>query len=156
MFESLIRIEGFLDGINVLLPPNIYIEAASKEQDVWYNSILVSSLLSFTLGVILTFFGEYFIFYYKERKELERYEYYLLSTTLDLLSKINEVDNPQEVSAIKTDFKNLLNDVFSDIRFFKLNSSQKIIDALKKGYQNKNVSEEIDQIKNQRNEIKNR
>lgn len=139
---------------NLLFSQNIFMEVSSKEQDVWYNSVLISSLLSFALGVILTFIGEYIILNHKERKEMEKYEYYLLSTTLDFLVGIKEVSNHTEVEIMKENLRKFLKDLSSDIRFFKLDSSQNIIDALKKGYQNEDFSKEIVMINERRNELK--
>jgi len=91
---------------------------------------------------------------YKEHTELNKYEYHLLSTTLDLLSKMNDPEYGSRKDALRAELKDLLNKTYTDIRFFKLSSSQIIIEALRKGYYNKDFSDEALKIVNRINKLK--
>jgi len=127
------------------------IEFAPNNQNKWYESVLVSSLLSFALGVVLTYVGNYMFSGLQERKELDRYEYYILSVTLDLINRMNE----ERDESTRKDLKDLLNKVHSELRFFKLGTYQLVIAALSKGYNNEDISQEAGKIRDRLERLKN-
>lgn len=83
----------------------------------------------------------------KERTELERYEYTLLSITKDLLNRPPNDETKKEIN----DF---VDKIYPDLRFSKIKSSKLIIDALIKDRNGDDKSEKMTKIDNRIKEIK--
>lgn len=136
-------------SINYLIFQSI--KTASDDQAEWYNSVLISSLLSFALGAILTYLGNYIYSNLQERKELDRYEYYILSVTLNLITRMSEEGSESN----RRDLKDLLNKVHSELRFFKLSTYQLVIAGLSKAYSGSDASDEVRRIRDRLENLKN-
>ena len=115
--------------------------------ELWYNSPLISALLGVIIGAMLTFLTNILYSRLQERSELKRYEYTLLSMTKDLLNRPLDDKTEKEIE----EFVDKIN---LDLRFFKLKSSKLITDALLKAREGKKNSEERTEIDNRLKKIR--
>lgn len=136
---------SFITANNNSFPANLTIQVANNE--LWYNSPLISALLGVIIGAMLTFLTNILYSRLQERSELKRYEYTLLSMTKDLLNRPLDDKTEKEIE----EFVDKIN---LDLRFFKLKSSKLITDALLKAMGGKNNSEERTEIDNRLKKIR--
>jgi hypothetical protein len=130
---------GFVTADNNSFPANLTIQLVNNE--LWYNSPLISVLLGVIIGALLTFLTNILYLGLQERRELKRYEYTLLSTTKDLLNRHLDDKTEKEI-------KDFVDKIHPDLRFSKLKSSELITDALLKAMRGINNSEESTEIDN--------
>jgi len=146
MSEVPLLIDGsFITANNNSFPANLTIQVANNE--LWYNSPLISALLGVIIGAMLTFLTNILYSRLQERSELKRYEYTLLSMTKDLLNRPLDDKTEKEI-------KEFVDKIYPDLRFSKLKSSKLITDALLKAMRGKNNSEESSEIDNQIKKIR--
>jgi capsular polysaccharide biosynthesis protein len=132
---------------NYTFPANLTIQIVSNGKELWYNSPLISSLLGVIVGAVLMVLANILNSRLKERTELERYEYTLLSITKDLLNRPPNDETQKEIN----DF---VDKIYPDLRFSKIKSSKLIIDALIKAMNGDDKSEKMTKIDNRIKEIK--
>jgi hypothetical protein len=101
-----------------------------KSETNFYNSPVIAALLGFSLAFIANIVNDH----RKEKKELDRYEYFILSKTKDIIE--SDQINSKMV-------ENFVFKLYTDLRFSKLESSQVVIDLLKKS----NEDDESNQAK---------
>lgn len=132
---------------NQSLPTNLTIQVVSNSKEMWCDSTLIATLLGVVIGAVLTFLFSRL----QERTELKRYEYNLLSTTVDLLSKPLNTEIEKEI-------KDFVDKTYPDLRFTQIKSGHLMRDALLKAKKGEDCSEEMkkitNQIKNIRNSVK--
>ena len=104
-----------------------------KSSTNWYDSTLFSGMV----GVVIGFLMNKIFDNIKERRELDRYEYTLLSKTKELIK-----ENP--INDANIDF--FVNQLYPDLRFVKLGSSKIITSTLLKAKQGDDYSIEIEAI----------
>ena len=136
---------SFITANNNSFPANLTIQVVNNK--LWYNSPLISALLGVIIGAMLTFLTNILYSRLQERNELKRYEYTLLSVTMDLLNRPLDDKTEKEI-------KDFVDKIYSDLRFSKLKSSNLITDALLKAMRGKNKSEESTEIDSQIKEIR--
>jgi MFS superfamily sulfate permease-like transporter len=126
---------------NTLISNNSLVLASSlntiviilKNVTSWYNSPVIATLLGIIIGFIINLLNDRI----KEKKELDRYEYFILSKTKDIV-KSNQV-NTKIV-------ENFVFKLYTDLRFPKLDSNKMIIDLLKKAKEGGSYQTELDKI----------
>lgn len=132
---------------NQSLPTNLTIQVVSNSKELWYDSTLIATLLGVVVGAVLTVLFSRL----RERTELKRYEYNLLSTTVDLLSKPLNTEIEKEI-------KDFVDKTYPDLRFTQIKSGHLMRDALLKAKKGEDYSEEMKkittQIKNIRNSVR--
>lgn len=136
---------SFITANNNSFPANLTIQVANNE--LWYNSPLISALLGVIIGAMLTFLTNILYSRLQERSELKRYEYTLLSMTKDLLNRPLDDKTEKEI-------EEFVDKIYLDLRFFKLKSSKLITDALLKARKGKKNSEERTEIDNRLKKIR--
>ncbi|HII95910.1 MAG TPA: hypothetical protein HA367_09320 [Candidatus Methanofastidiosum sp.] len=104
-----------------------------KSSAYWYESPLLSGLLGVIVGFALTGMRDYF----KGRKELNQYEYFLLSKTQDIL---------ENSKAQKENIDKFVDEFYSDLRSAKLGSSKMVFDSLLKARKGIDYSDEKGKI----------
>ena len=136
---------GFITADNNTFPANLTIQLVNNE--LWYNSPLISVLLGIIIGAMLTFLLNILYSRLQEKNELKRYEYTLLSMTKALLNRPLDDKTEKEI-------KDFVDEIYPDLRFSKLKSSKLITDVLLKAMRGKNTSEESTEIDNRIKKIK--
>lgn len=142
---SLLIDGSYITANNNSFPANLTIQVVNNE--LWYNSPLISALLGVIIGAMLTFLTNILYSRLQERNELNRYEYTLLSMTKDFLNRPLDDKTKKEI-------KDFVDKISPDLRFSKLKSSKLITDALLKAMRGKNDSEESTEIDNQIKKIR--
>lgn len=105
-----------------------------KNATNWYESPLFSGLIGVVVGFALTGIRDYF----KGKKELNQYEYFLLSKAKDVLHSNSEI--------IEEKIDELVDELRSDLRPTKVASSRIIFDSLLKARKGEDYSEGIGKI----------
>jgi hypothetical protein len=111
----------------------IYTIVIEKTGTTWLNSPVIAAFLGFMLGFAANRLNEHF----KEKKEIDRYEYFVLSKAKDIVdsSKINEKN-----------VENFIFKLYMDLRFSKLKSSELVISLFKKAKNNESYQDELTKI----------
>jgi len=117
----------------ILVPSLNTIIIILKNATSWYNSPVIATLLGIIIGFIINLLNDRI----KEKKELDRYEYFILSKTKDIV-KSNQI-NTKIV-------ENFVFKLYTDLRFPKLDSSEIIIDLLKNAKEGGPYQIELDKI----------
>jgi len=136
---------GFITADNNSFPANLTIQLVNNE--LWYNSPLISVLLGVIIGALLTFLTNILYSGLQERRELKRYEYTLLSMTKDLLNRPLDDKTKKEI-------KDFVDKIYPDLRFSKLKSSKLIVGALLKAEKGESNLEERTGIDNRIKKIR--
>ena len=87
------------------------------KSNTWYESPVIATLLGFFLSFFVNILNNHF----KEKKELQHYEYLLLKETKEIL-ELNITDKTNRID-------NFLSRFYNDLRFTKLSSMRLIRDS---------------------------
>jgi hypothetical protein len=136
---------SFITANNNSFPTNLTIQVVNNE--LWYNSPLISSLLGVIIGAMLMFLTNILYSRLQEKTELKRYEYTLLSMTKDLLNRPLDDKTGKEI-------KDFVDKIYLDLRFSKLKSSKLIVGALLKAEKGESNLEERTGIDNRIKKIR--
>lgn len=137
----MLTLEGIITANNGSLPGNFTIEVVVNQS--WYDS----PLFGVVVGAAITFIFSILYSLWKEKGELDRYEYNLLSTTYDLIGGTLD-------EAKKSEIEKCVHHIVTDLRSHKIKSIVIIRDALAKTLKGEDNSGEKRKIKERIDKLK--